>query len=106
VLGVYSSPSDRDELVTTTSQHENGEQHSIKVRRAGIFNPPSTHDKTIRLVSPIDDGSIYIWDVRGHAGNRGRIIARSATIPYLLPDLLQMLHDQEFEINTYFLLLR
>lgn len=51
----------------------------IEARGMAIYNPNNDNDGqgTMLAVSPLDDGSVCLWDVRGTRGKQGYIYARS-----------------------------
>ncbi|KAI1430771.1 hypothetical protein GGR50DRAFT_698670 [Xylaria sp. CBS 124048] len=51
-------------------------EDAIDVRGVALYTP-STPDDQLFAVSPLDDGSVCIWDVRGSRGSKGSIIAKS-----------------------------
>ncbi|RYP45763.1 hypothetical protein DL768_007939 [Monosporascus sp. mg162] len=48
----------------------------IDVRGSALYQVSST-SRDVFAVSPLDDGSVCIWDVKGNRGRQGSIIARS-----------------------------
>lgn len=52
----------------------------IDARGVALFNPNNGDDGlgTLLAVSPLDDGSVCLWDVNGSKGKQGSIIATSA----------------------------
>lgn len=56
----------------------------IEARGMALYNPYDGYDGAGNLlaVSPLDDGSVCLWDVNGNRGKRGGIIGRSR------PDIL------------------
>ncbi|UPK98404.1 hypothetical protein LCI18_009339 [Fusarium solani-melongenae] len=61
-----------------------GLQHLIEVRGMALYNPNNGDDGlgSVLAVSPLDDGSVCLWDVNGTRGKRGGIVATSR------PDIL------------------
>lgn len=61
-----------------------GLQHLIEVRGMALYNPSNGDDGlgSLLAVSPLDDGSVCLWDVNGSRGKRGGIVATSR------PDIL------------------
>lgn len=61
-----------------------GLQHLIEVRGMALYNPNNGDDGlgSLLAVSPLDDGSVCLWDVNGSRGKRGGIVATSR------PDIL------------------
>ncbi|ENH61387.1 hypothetical protein FOC1_g10016202 [Fusarium oxysporum f. sp. cubense race 1] len=59
-------------------------EHFIEVRGMALFSPNNGDDGigSLMAVSPLDDGSVCLWDVNGTRGKRGGIIATSK------PDIL------------------
>ncbi|KAF5662085.1 hypothetical protein FCIRC_11603 [Fusarium circinatum] len=59
-------------------------EHFIEVRGMALFSPNNGDDGigSLMAVSPLDDGSVCLWDVNGTRGKRGGIIASSK------PDIL------------------
>jgi hypothetical protein len=47
------------------------------VRGAALFRENVTRPGPVMAVAPVDDGSVYLWDVSGDRGARGSVIARS-----------------------------
>lgn len=58
---------------------DGGLQTTIEVRGMALFSPNNDNDGcgTMMAVSPLDDGSVCLWDVNGSHGKRGGIIAKS-----------------------------
>ncbi|KAH7321290.1 F-box domain-containing protein [Stachybotrys elegans] len=56
----------------------------VEVRGLGLYNPHDGDDGTgtMMAVSPLDDGSVCLWDVNGTRGRRGAVLERSK--PHLL----------------------
>ncbi|KAG5984347.1 hypothetical protein E4U55_005125 [Claviceps digitariae] len=56
----------------------------IEARGMALYSPYDGNDGlgTMLAVSPLDDGSVCLWDVTGSRGQRGRIVATSS------PDIL------------------
>ncbi len=56
----------------------------VEARGIAVFHPdnPQQQDATpgesVLAVSPLDDGSVCIWDIRGTRGRKGAILSRSA----------------------------
>ena len=48
----------------------------LDIRGVGLYHPKSQTNAAI-AITPMADGSIYLWDVRGTRGKRGSIMARS-----------------------------
>ncbi|KAJ6442997.1 F-box domain-containing protein [Purpureocillium lavendulum] len=63
---------------------ERGCEAIIEARGMAIYNPYDGRDGlgTMLAVSPLDDGSVCLWDVKGTRGKQGSILARSR------PDIL------------------
>lgn len=61
-----------------------GLEHSIEARGMALYGPNNGDDGigTLLAVSPLDDGSVCLWDVNGSRGKRGGIVATSR------PDIL------------------
>ncbi|KAH7155411.1 hypothetical protein B0J13DRAFT_225311 [Dactylonectria estremocensis] len=53
----------------------------IEVRGMALYNPNNGDDGlgTMLAVSPLDDGSVCLWDVNGSRGKRGGIVGTSAS---------------------------
>ncbi|KAH7156223.1 hypothetical protein EDB81DRAFT_381322 [Dactylonectria macrodidyma] len=53
----------------------------IEVRGMALYNPNNGDDGlgTLLAVSPLDDGSVCLWDVNGSRGKRGGIVGTSAS---------------------------
>lgn len=68
----------------TPQINECGLRRPIEARGMALFNPNNGDDGTGSLlaVSPLDDGSVCLWDVNGSRGKRGGILATSR------PDIL------------------
>jgi len=53
----------------------------VGVRGVALYRPDNPHGEsgleTLLAVSPLDDGSVCLWDVNGTKGKRGAIIAKS-----------------------------
>ncbi|KAL2018403.1 hypothetical protein VTK56DRAFT_881 [Thermocarpiscus australiensis] len=49
----------------------------VEARGVALYYPDGGSDETILAVSPLDDGSVCLWDVGGTRGRRGAIVARS-----------------------------
>lgn len=56
----------------------------IEVRGVALYRPSKVENQLF-AVSPLDDGSICIWDVKGTKGRKGSIISKSG--PGLLWDM-------------------
>ncbi|KAF4459417.1 hypothetical protein FALBO_13824 [Fusarium albosuccineum] len=63
---------------------EGGLEHQIEVRGMALYSPNNGDDGqgSLLAVSPLDDGSVCLWDVNGSRGRRGGIVATSR------PDIL------------------
>lgn len=63
---------------------EGGCEAIIEARGMAMYNPYDGRDGlgTMLAVSPLDDGSVCLWDVKGTRGKQGSIVARSK------PDIL------------------
>ncbi|KAF4965680.1 hypothetical protein FSARC_6546 [Fusarium sarcochroum] len=63
---------------------QGGLEHFIEVRGMALYSPNNGDDGlgSLLAVSPLDDGSVCLWDVNGTRGKRGGIIATSQ------PDIL------------------
>ncbi|KAG6007990.1 hypothetical protein E4U21_005224 [Claviceps maximensis] len=72
-----------DWLQAPRMRHSRSGPH-IEVRGMALYSPYDGNDGlgTMLAVSPLDDGSVCLWDVRGSRGQRGRIVATSE------PDIL------------------
>lgn len=55
---------------------ESPEHEYLEVRGMGIYTPTGGEDATL-VVSPLDDGSVCLWDISGTKGRKGSIVARS-----------------------------
>lgn len=55
---------------------ESASHEALEVRGMALYNPPEDPEQTL-VVSPLDDGSICLWDLTGVSGQKGRIVARS-----------------------------
>ncbi|GAO13461.1 hypothetical protein UVI_02016540 [Ustilaginoidea virens] len=64
--------------------HDRGIQAIVEARGMALYNPYEGTDGlgTMLAVSPLDDGSVCLWDVKGTRGQQGRILATSE------PDIL------------------
>ncbi|KAH6900013.1 hypothetical protein B0T10DRAFT_570394, partial [Thelonectria olida] len=53
--------------------------HPIEARGLALFNPNNGDDGvgTLLAVSPLDDGSVCLWDVNGSRGKQGAIVENS-----------------------------
>lgn len=56
----------------------------IESRGVALYNPYEGNDGegTMLAVSPLDDGSVCLWDIKGTRGKQGGIVGRSK------PDIL------------------
>lgn len=63
---------------------DGGLETLVEARGVAIYNPNNGNDGvgTMLAVSPLDDGSVCLWDVNGSHGCRGGILAKSR------PDIL------------------
>lgn len=63
---------------------DGGLEAIIETRGLALYSPYDGNDGqgTMLAVSPLDDGSVCLWDVKGSRGQQGRIVATSA------PDIL------------------
>ncbi|KAK3309674.1 uncharacterized protein B0T15DRAFT_516157 [Chaetomium strumarium] len=52
-------------------------ENIVEARGVALYYPDGVLGQTILAVSPLDDGSVCLWDVGGTKGKRGAIIARS-----------------------------
>ncbi|KAM5355513.1 hypothetical protein ACJ41O_002159 [Fusarium nematophilum] len=68
----------------TPRVRQGGLEHLIEVRGMATYSPNNGDDGlgSLLAVSPLDDGSVCLWDVNGSRGKRGGIIATSR------PDIL------------------
>ncbi|KAF4967792.1 hypothetical protein FZEAL_10484 [Fusarium zealandicum] len=68
----------------TPRVREGGLEHPVEVRGMALYNPSNGDDGlgSLMAVSPLDDGSVCLWDVNGSRGKKGAIIATSQ------PDIL------------------
>jgi hypothetical protein len=68
----------------TPRHYDLGEHTLTEARGLALYAPNAGHDPNgeILAVSPLDDGSVCLWDVRGNRGKQGGILAQSA------PDIL------------------
>lgn len=68
----------------TPRLQDRGMEAIIEARGMALYTPHDEHDGigTMLAVSPLDDGSVCLWDVRGTRGKQGGIVARSK------PDIL------------------
>lgn len=51
-------------------------QDRLDVLGVALYNPPNTTESAL-AVSPLDDGSICLWDVKGQHKRKGAIVAKS-----------------------------
>jgi hypothetical protein len=49
----------------------------VEARGVALYYPDYGSEETVYAVSPLDDGSVCLWDVGGTRGIRGGIVARS-----------------------------
>ncbi|KAH6651021.1 hypothetical protein F5144DRAFT_480014 [Chaetomium tenue] len=49
----------------------------VEARGVALYYPDGEEAETVLAVSPLDDGSVAMWDVAGTRGRRGAIVARS-----------------------------
>jgi hypothetical protein len=49
----------------------------VEARGVALYYPDGDSRETVLAVSPLDDGSVCLWDVGGTRGKRGAIVARS-----------------------------
>lgn len=49
----------------------------VEARGVALYYPDGEEAETVLAVSPLDDGSVAMWDVAGTRGKRGAIVARS-----------------------------
>ncbi|KAH6634156.1 hypothetical protein B0J18DRAFT_10468 [Chaetomium sp. MPI-SDFR-AT-0129] len=49
----------------------------VEARGVALYYPDGEAGETVLAVSPLDDGSVAMWDVAGTRGKRGAIVARS-----------------------------
>lgn len=63
---------------------QGGMDHFIEVRGMALYSPNNSNDGlgSLLAVSPLDDGSVCLWDINGARGRRGGIVATSQ------PDIL------------------
>lgn len=63
---------------------DRGVEAIIESRGVALYNPHDGNDGggTMLAVSPLDDGSVCLWDIKGTRGKQGSIIGRSK------PDIL------------------
>jgi hypothetical protein len=52
-------------------------EDTVDVRGVALY-APSQSDTGLFAVSPLDDGSVCLWDVRGSRGRKGAILSRSS----------------------------
>lgn len=50
----------------------------LEIRGVGVYKPPGRLDEGF-AVSPLDDGSVSLWDLTGSTGRKGAILGRSAS---------------------------
>lgn len=55
---------------------ESAEHEYLEARGLGLYTPPGELHSTI-IVSPLDDGSLCLWDLGGSRGKKGAIVGRS-----------------------------
>ncbi len=53
------------------------EARGLALYRPGVADHDGRADDTLLAVSPLDDGSVCLWDVRGSRGRRGAVLAKS-----------------------------
>ncbi|KAH7001663.1 hypothetical protein EDB80DRAFT_686596 [Ilyonectria destructans] len=58
---------------------DGGLRHPVEVRGMALYSPNDGDDGlgSLLAVSPLDDGSVCLWDVNGSRGKRGGIVATS-----------------------------
>ncbi|OLN86814.1 hypothetical protein CCHL11_07825 [Colletotrichum chlorophyti] len=62
---------------------DGGEEDTLDVRGMALYNP-NRESNEVLVVSPLDDGSVCLWDVKGTRGRKGATVAKSgAGILYL-----------------------
>ena len=68
----------------TPRLRDGGLETTIESRGLALFRPNNDSDGrgTMMAVSPLDDGSVCLWDVNGSQGRQGGIVAKS------LPEIL------------------
>ncbi|KAK4153284.1 hypothetical protein C8A00DRAFT_33978 [Chaetomidium leptoderma] len=49
----------------------------VEARGVALYYPDGEAQETVMAVSPLDDGSVCLWDVSGTRGKRGAVVARS-----------------------------
>lgn len=49
----------------------------VEARGVALYYPGGGSEETVLAVSPLDDGSVCLWDVRGTMRRKGAIVARS-----------------------------
>lgn len=61
-------------------QYEGGERTLVEARGLALYAPNDGfgNNGDMLAVSPLDDGSVCLWDVRGTRGKQGGILAQSA----------------------------
>lgn len=66
-------------LQTPRMQQWSRRHDLVEARGVAMYSPYGGNDGlgTMLAVSPLDDGSVCLWDVRGTRGRRGAIVARS-----------------------------
>lgn len=59
--------------------HDRGVEAIIEARGMALYSPYDGNDGagTTLAVSPLDDGSVCLWDVKGTRGRQGGILASS-----------------------------
>lgn len=64
--------------------HDRGQEATIEARGMALYSPYDGSDGvgTMLAVSPLDDGSVCLWDVKGTCGQQGSVLAQSK------PDIL------------------
>jgi hypothetical protein len=55
---------------------EDPNHEALEVRGMALYHPPGEPEQTL-VVSPLDDGSVCLWDLNGSRGKKGSIVARS-----------------------------
>ncbi|KHN96814.1 F-box domain containing protein [Metarhizium album ARSEF 1941] len=63
----------------TPRLHDRGVEATIEVRGMALYSPHGGNDGvgTMLAVSPLDDGSVCLWDINGTRGRQGGILASS-----------------------------
>lgn len=51
-------------------------KETLEIRGIGVYNPAGRADKGF-AISPLDDGSVALWDLTGSIGKKGAILGRS-----------------------------